>query len=170
MGSQPFNAPKDTSSRRILDALRAIVRELRMASASSEKQFGLSAAQLFVLHVLRDGRTCSLNDLADWTETDQSSVSVVVRKLVQKQLVLKRTCDEDRRRLEITLSAAGRKLAEAAPQPVQERLMARMSALSPEERDQLSKLLERLALQDQETPPMFFEEPKAKPRAARNRG
>jgi MarR family transcriptional regulator, organic hydroperoxide resistance regulator len=163
MGSQIINSPGTGDSRRILDSLRAIIRELRLASASYEKALGLSAAQLFVLHALRDRGPCSLGELADCTETDPSSVSVVVQKLEEKRLLVKRASKEDRRRLEIRLTPAGRRLARAAPQPVQEGLIGRIYALSEAEKGQLAGLLERLALADLEPPPMFFEERPAAP-------
>src|SRR5215217_2732988 len=63
--------------RAVLDAIRRIVRVLRVSSRAAEKQVGLSGAQLFVLHKLEDAPALSLNELADRTRTHQSSVSVV---------------------------------------------------------------------------------------------
>ncbi len=145
--------------RRVLDALRWIVRDLRLASASPGLPLGLSAAQMFVLHVLYRESGLSLGDLADRTVTDQSSVSVVVRKLHEKKLVVKRSAKEDGRRVEVSLSAAGRRIAEAAPRPMQEGLIARLSALAPAEQRRLRLLLERIAPKSAEAPPMFFDEP-----------
>src|SRR4051794_8130303 len=68
--------------RAIMDAIRRIVRVLRVSSRAAEKQVGLSGAQLFVLHKLADTPALSLNELADRTRTHQSSVSVVVQRLV----------------------------------------------------------------------------------------
>ena len=170
MGSQSNQTAGNAGPKRILDALRSIVRELRLASSSCEKQFGLSAAQLFVLQALRQWNYLSLGELAERTATDQSSVSVVVRKLEEKALVAKRISGEDRRRLEISLTPAGKVIAEAAPQPVQERLIGRISSLTGSEKLQLAALLERLVLADQEPPPMFFEEPSRGPKTGRKRG
>ncbi|WP_243303417.1 MarR family winged helix-turn-helix transcriptional regulator [Geothrix oryzisoli] len=148
----------DPTVRRVLDALRSIVRELRLASAATGKHHGLSSAQVFVLHVLgKDGRL-SLGELADATFTDQSSVSVVVRKLEEKQLVVKAVAGHDRRRLEISLSPEGRGLLQEAPPPVQDTLVRRMAALQANELLQLAGLLEALAPPSSEPPPMFFEE------------
>src|SRR5437763_1011424 len=62
--------------RSIMDAIRRIVRVLRVSSRACEKQVGLSGAQLFVLHKLEEAPALSLNQLADRTRTHQSSVSV----------------------------------------------------------------------------------------------
>lgn len=160
MGSQVKHPRPDPKARRILDALRSLVRELRLASVSSEKRFGLSAAQLFVLQALRDEPGLSLGELAERTATDQSSVSVVVRKLEAKKLVQKGVSGEDRRRLEISLTAAGKRLVVKAPPTVQELLIQRIAALSGKEKTQLAELLDRFALPGAEVQPMFFEDNK----------
>ena len=50
---------------RILDAIRCIVRGLRVSSKAVEKNLGLSGAQLFVLQKLEDATTLSVNELAE---------------------------------------------------------------------------------------------------------
>ena len=159
MGSQVILPTPDTDTRRVLDALRWIVRDLRVASASPGLPFGLSAAQMFVLHVLHREPRLSLGELADRTMTDQSSVSVVVRKLHEKKLVAKRTAKEDRRRMEVSLSATGRRLVEGSPEPFQSALIARLSALPPTDQRRLRRLLERIAPPGALAPPMFFDDP-----------
>src|SRR4051794_2583861 len=53
----------------ILDSIRRVVRVLRVSSRAAEKQVGLSAAQLFVLHTLADRPASSINELAELTRT-----------------------------------------------------------------------------------------------------
>ena len=160
----PTNSPNlappglDPDIRRVLDALRVLVRELRLASVSTEKRHGLSSAQAFVLHTLRGGGPLSLGAIAEATFTDPSSVSVVVRKLEERGLVVKGVSAEDRRRLEIDLSPEGRRVLEQAPLPVQDALIQRLEALGPAEVARLAGLLEALAPPEVEPPPMFFEE------------
>ena len=146
--------------RRVFDALRWIVRELRLAQNPGGPVAGLSAAQLFVLHVLREHGQQSVGELADQTATDPSSVSVVIRKLHLKGLVDKQPSVEDRRRLEVTLTAAGAKAAKHVGVPVQQLLMARLSGLKPAELTTLADLLVRVAPApgEAEAAPMFFQE------------
>lgn len=158
MGSQSKLPRADAATRRILQSLRAVVRDLRLASTSCEKRFGLSAAQLFVLQVLQEEPGLSLGEVAERTGTDQSSVSVVVRKLQEKQLVKKQASAEDARRLVIHPTAAGTRLAQSAPPAVQGQLIQRLAGLGARERAQLADLLERFAPADAEAQPMFFEE------------
>jgi len=158
MGSQPVSANLEPDTRRVFDALRWIVRELRLAR--NDGAAGLSAAQVFVLHMLKEKGPLSVGDLAVATATDPSSVSVVVRKLHQKGLVAKEAATEDRRRLRVTLTAPGAKALQAAGVPVQQTMLDRMARLEPDELRRLAVLLERVAPQaeDGHPAPMFFQE------------
>ena len=74
-------ATNDASAREMevaMNAVRSIVRALRMNTREIESKIGMSLAQLFVLQVLADRPARSLNELAERTATHQSSVSVVV--------------------------------------------------------------------------------------------
>ena len=158
MGSHTKHAAVAPDLRRVFDSLRWIVRALRLAQGAGGT--GLSAAQQFVLHVLAERGALSVGELAEGTATDPSSVSVVVRKLHEKGLVDKRPSPEDRRRLEVSLTREGVRLARQGTVPVQEVLMDRMAALRPEELAQLADLLARVAPVGSglEAPPMFFQE------------
>ena len=107
-------------SQRVLDAVRRLVRHLRVADRAAQSA-GLSSAQLFVLSELGKTPAISLGELAERTHTDQSSVSVVVTRLVDAGLVQRDRDGEDARRLELSLTRAGRKTLEKAPAVTQER-------------------------------------------------
>jgi len=154
--------------RGILNALRHIVRDLRLGAREAERSAGISGAQLFVLQTLASGHVSSLNDLADRTMTDPSSVSVVVRRLVDRKLVTRKVSKDDARRVELRLTASGKKRLTLSPEPTQAHLLASLRNMTPHE---LSALTEGLAALMREMgaqeagPPMFFEE--ASPRGAR---
>src|SRR5437763_4546401 len=92
---------------RSMDAVRAIVRALRLNTREIELKIGISLAQLFVLQQVAERPAESLNDLADRTATHQSSVSVVVRRLVDRGLVTRKSSTIDKRRVQIAATAAG---------------------------------------------------------------
>jgi len=160
---------RDPSSRRsaseetreILNSLRHIVRSLRVSSRNAEQRVGLSGAQLFVLQCLSRQSPCSVNELATATATDQSSVSVVVSRLVARGYVNRVSSKLDRRSVELSLSSAGRTLLLSAPEAAQDRLLAALSKLKKSELLVLSALLGRvveLAQVSSESPSLFFEE------------
>jgi DNA-binding MarR family transcriptional regulator len=124
---------RSESIRAVMDGLRKIVRDLRLTARDAERGAGISGAQLFVLQTLSESSASSLNDLADRTLTDQSSVSVVVKRLVEHKLVARKPSEEDGRRVELALTAAGRRLLARCPEPTQARLVAALKRLSPDE-------------------------------------
>jgi DNA-binding MarR family transcriptional regulator len=147
--------------RHALNSLRLIVRSLRVSSRNAEQQVGLSGAQLFVLQGLSRQGPCSVNDLAAYTATDQSSVSVVVSRLVARGHVKRAPSKRDRRRVELSLTPSGRALLAAAPEAAQERLLGALSRLERSELAALSALLSKtvqLAQVSRERPTLFFEE------------
>src|SRR3954468_13732349 len=79
-----------------LDAIRRIISVLRRSSRRAETEVGLGAAQLFVLQQLAAAPAGSINELAERTYTHQSSVSVVVRRLVKDGLVERQPASADR--------------------------------------------------------------------------
>lgn len=135
-------SPSDLTA--TLDAIRRIFRVLRLSSGRSEHDLGISSAQLFVLQQLAAAPAGSINELADRTYTHQSSVSVVVRRLVQQGLVARRRAADDGRRRELSLTTAGRRLIARAPVPAQVRLIAGLRGLPRKELAVLRRLLVRL--------------------------
>jgi DNA-binding MarR family transcriptional regulator len=128
----------------ILDALRSIVRELRLASREAEQRVGVHGAQLHALRQLAESPTMSLTELADRTHTDISSVSVVVSRLVENGLVTRKAADDDRRRLSLALTARGRSLLRRAPETGSSRLMRAAAHLSDREVHTLANSLGKL--------------------------
>jgi DNA-binding MarR family transcriptional regulator len=159
----------DPATRSVLDAIRHIVRALRESSRTAEQTVGVSAAQLFVLHRLSGAPALSLNELAERTLTHQSSVSIVVSKLVRRGLVARTRADADGRRVEIALTAAGRALLTRAPAAAQDRLIAGLALLGAGARRKLARSLGRLVdamALPARRPPMFFEPAPRKQRRA----
>jgi DNA-binding MarR family transcriptional regulator len=147
--------------RTALDAFRRIVQALRMSARGAEQRVGLSGAQLFALQQLATIPGASVNDLAARTFTHQSSVSVVVRRLVERRLVAKIAARDDRRRVRLALTDAGRAALRRSPEPIQHRLIAGIATLTNPQRRTLAEALAQVARTMVETrvaPPMFFEE------------
>ena len=146
---------------RSMDAVRSIVRALRINTRTVELQLGISLAQLFVLQQLADRPAFSLNELAERTATHQSSVSVVVRRLVERGYVSRVPSTTDRRRIAISVTPAGRELLVDAPPTVSNRLTTAFRQMSPVEQHALADLLERWVRSaniDLVAPPMLGDE------------
>jgi len=147
--------------RTTLDAFRRIVQALRTRGQTIAERTGLTPAQAFALQQLAGAPGTSVNDLAERTLTHQSSVSVVVQRLVGRRLVRKLPADEDRRRRRLALTPEGRRLIQRAPLAGQERLIAALRSLKPREQQALSRALTAVAdvmAPSARRPPMFFED------------
>src|SRR5262245_19623091 len=107
---------------RALDALRGIVRALRVSSHQAERRHDVSRPQLFVLQELATPAH-SIRELSRRTLTDPSSISVVVARLEARGFVERRRSPADARRSELSLTPEGRALARRAPPPIQVRLV-----------------------------------------------
>jgi DNA-binding MarR family transcriptional regulator len=143
-----------------MNDLRRIVRDLRLGAREAERSVGVTGAQLFVLQALAEGPAASLNELADRTHTDQSSVSVVARRLVERKLIARKPAAEDARRTELSLTAAGRRVLARSPEPTQARLVQALDRMPPADFASLVTGLRRLTVEmggDAASPPMFFD-------------
>lgn len=143
-----------------LDAIRRIVQTLRLSARSAERRLGVSGAQLFVLHTLAEAPADSLNDLAARTFTHQSSVSVVVDRLVRRRLVSRTRSPEDGRRVVLALTSAGRALLRSAPEVAQVRLIGALRGLPPRDCRALARILGRVVREmgALDLPALFFED------------
>ena len=146
----------------VMDGVRAVVRALRLNTRAIEKQLGISLAQLWVLQILSERPAESLNELAVATATHQSSVSVVVRRLVERSLVTRTTAHRDKRRVRIELTEAGRSLLRKAPPTVQMALVDGLRQLPHDHRTQLAELmrewLTKSGIDMRAAPPMLMED------------
>ncbi|MDI3283920.1 MarR family winged helix-turn-helix transcriptional regulator [Polyangium sp. 15x6] len=157
--SEP-ESTRDAEVTAALDALRHVVRALRLSSTAVEKAHGVSGAQLFVLGELATGKNFSIAELAARTATDPSSVSVVVGRLVERGLAVRRASPNDARRAEIAITPAGSALLNEAPAPIQRKLIAAITEMPEDERAALTRGLGRVAAAmgaPDGPPPMFFE-------------
>jgi DNA-binding MarR family transcriptional regulator len=153
-----------SDSQRILDSIRRLVRMLRVSDRQAQAELGVSGAQLFVLTELGKTPALSLNDLAARTLTDQSSVSVVVTRLVEAGLVTRDRDERDARRLVLHLTRSGRALLQHAPPVAQERLLAVFDRLPDAERkrfaDTFAEIVDNIGVDDGPAP-MLFEDDSA---------
>ena len=162
---------ENSDSARILDAIRRLVRHLRLADRAAQSELGISGAQLFVLAELGRTPSLSLNDVAARTRTDQSSVSVVVSRLVEAGLVTRDRDVRDARRLVLNLTKSGRAMLQRPPAVAQEQILGVIDRLAPAERkrfaDSFTALVDELGAEPGPAPMLFEEEERPRPRRAR---
>jgi len=154
---------------KVIDAIRSIVQSLRISGRAAEQHLGISSAQLYILQELAERPAQSINELAERTFTHQSSVSMVVSRLVEHRLVTRTAARADARRLSISLTPSGRALVRKAPNAAQTRLIEALRVLSRSELHALAGHLTTLTnVIGTQTDEDETEEPLLRPRVARH--
>ena len=128
---------------RAMGALREVIRAFNVATKKLERDHGLSGAQLETLEILDGNPGLSASDVALRSGTDQSTASVVVKRLAEAGYVDRRQQDNDRRRTQLTVTDDGKAALAKAPPSVTARLRDAFLRMASGERVVLTQLLER---------------------------
>ena len=146
---------------RCLNAVRSMMRALRVNSREIEGKIGMSLAQVFVLEELAKSPADSLGEIAARTATHQSSVSMVLKRLVAGGFVSRTAHPHDQRRLQFAITPSGSQMLLRTPKTIQARLIAALGTIAPADQSRLVRLLERwliIAEIDRVSPPMLLED------------
>ncbi|MEZ7495038.1 MarR family transcriptional regulator [Leeuwenhoekiella aequorea] len=114
--------------------------------ASLLKEFDLSVPQFNVLRILRGqkGKPASLACIQERMVDKNSNTTRLVDKLILKNLVLRKVCPENRRKIEITITEQGLDLLKTLDPVTKKSNADHTSALSTEELELLNNLLDKL--------------------------
>ena len=165
----PATARADAELSELLNRTVRLATLLNRSARDTREHVGLTGAQLFVVRLLAEAPAQSVNDLAARTGTHQSTVSVLVSRLVARGLVTRSTDAADARRVTLALTPAGRALTRKAPTPAYARLADALRRLPQRERRALAQSLSRLLDEMDEGAPAtgILEEPALQPRIVR---
>lgn len=139
------NSPDRDDVGAIIDALRVITHEIRLAGGAAEDRTGMTAAELGILRRLVAFGPMSLTKLAALKHKDISTVSVMVKRLVHEGFVARKVRVADRRGQTLALTARGRAAARRAPEPEVELVARAASELTAHEVERLADGLSKLA-------------------------
>jgi MarR family transcriptional regulator, organic hydroperoxide resistance regulator len=92
-------------------SVKAVQRELEHWINEAMRPLGITAAQADALVVIGSAEPISLKDLGDLLIAEAGHPSRLVERLVEAGLVARRPAAADRRRVELSLTARGRRLA-----------------------------------------------------------
>lgn len=120
-------------------------RVLEETSATALKEHGLTLPQFNILRILRGqkGNPATVKLLTERMLDKSSNASRLVDKLLEKKLVQRVSCPNDRRAVEVTITAAGLEIL-ARIDPVHKTWDAADPAFTEEDAKTLSDLLDRL--------------------------
>ena len=133
----------ETASAGVADELRALLGRL-LPEAGGEDDIGLSSTQRLVLTTVVDGEAMRLGALAERVGVSSATASRAVEALVVAGLVERVAAPDDRRAVQIDASRAGRAYVERRRRQVARKVAGALDGFSPDERDELLRLLQRL--------------------------
>lgn len=116
----------------------------RSASMRYKRQFNVSLWEWRTIAFLGATQTLSLNELAKAGNIDKGQVSLVVMGLVDRCLVLRKVDESDARKIQLSLTASGRRLYKELIHASDERNSAFLDCVTPEERQALDSVLAKL--------------------------
>ncbi|MCP5185471.1 MAG: MarR family transcriptional regulator [Pseudomonadales bacterium] len=129
----------------VLVALRKIIRATDINSRRLGRQTGLTTPQLVVLRAIASSGEPTVTEISHAVSLSQATVTTILQRLETQGLVIKARSKADKRRVNVRLSASGRKLQQSAPLPLQEEFTERFSRLQAWEQYQIVSCLERVA-------------------------
>jgi DNA-binding MarR family transcriptional regulator len=101
-------------------SVKALQREFERGSNELMKPLGLTGPQADALVVIGQAQPIALKDLGSLLIAEAGHPSRLVDRLVEAGLVERRAAEDDRRRVELKLTRAGRRLAQRAEKARQE--------------------------------------------------
>lgn len=130
-------------SRKVLVALMQAGNDVTEDINTTVQQFGLSIQQFNVLRILRGrkGEAASLECVTNEMIHRMSNTSRLVDRLIEKRLVTRKTCENNRRKVEIFITKNGLTMLEEI-EPVLEAIEKKLTkTLSETEKKQLFELI-----------------------------
>jgi DNA-binding MarR family transcriptional regulator len=120
------------------------VDSLYHSARAVESSTGLTNAQLAVLRLVARHGPLTVNEVTARMHAGQSAMSTLLARLAAAGLIRRSTAPDDRRRVLVSVTAAGRRKIRGSPRPPTERLLAAVDRLTPAEADRLADSLGRL--------------------------
>lgn len=135
----------EQNEERILNSLRRITRAIDIYSRKLNLLYGLTTPQLLCLDVLVKDGSMILKDLAKKINLGESTVNGIIDRLEAKHYVIRRRSSNDRRKVFLEVTPAGRDIITKTPPLPQDKLSASLSALSAAEQASMTNTLARVA-------------------------
>ncbi len=157
---QPNNTPhgettqsvRQNLTKEIIFAIRRLMQAGELYTKELNKKYHISAPQLNCLLTLYENGPLPPSRIANHIMVKSSTITGIVDRLEQKGLVARFRNSPDRRVITIELTDAGKKLAEHAPPPIQQKIVDGLKRLSEDDIKQivlgLTKLTDLLDFQD----------------------
>lgn len=134
----------DNYDDRILGSLRRIIRAVDLYSRYLALRYSLTGPQLVcVRHLLRHGPTAP-GTLARRISLSPATITGIIDRLEKRGLVTRERSTDDKRKVEIALTAEGMGLVKQMPPPLHETFSRRLGELPLEEQEEIDRVLAKI--------------------------
>ena len=128
-----------------LIALRQIQRRTEQASKRLASMVGLTPSQLLVMQILSERGEISAGEISKMTQLKHATITSLVDKLVSRSLLARRRCDQDKRRVWLSILPEGKAAITSAPDLLQDTFQLRFGQMPDWHQAMLVSALERVA-------------------------
>lgn len=142
-----------------MKSLRRIIRAVDLYSRKLVTQTGLSGPQLICLRQLAVFGPMQTSHLAEAVNLSSATVCGILDRLEERGLVLRERQPDDRRRVLVSLTAAGRSAVEQAPPALHDSFLFKLRALPADQqqriRNTLTNIVTMMAADDLDAAPIL---------------
>lgn len=129
----------------VLVALRRVIRATDMHSKQLVKTAKVTAPQLLLMQAIERQGNAIISKLAQEVSLSQATVTTIIDRLEKRELVFRQRSEQDKRKVHVHLTQAGRELLLAAPTALQHQFAQKFAALHDWEQSMILSALQRIA-------------------------
>ena len=138
-----MQVPPDDCAHEILEVIPLVMRVIR-SEMRQRRAEGLTVPQFRALLYVDRMPGTSLSEVAEYLGLTLPSTSALVDGLVTRELLLRQSDRQDRRRMTLNLTPEGKSQLEIAQEGTQRQLVERISGLSDAERSKIVEVMRLL--------------------------
>lgn len=127
-----------------LCGIRRVLRAAEFGSRELAKKSGLTPSQVVVLQIVYRREDCTPGDIADCAKVGMPTVTALVQRLEQAELVERVRDTNDGRRVTIQITDQGRRVLLSIPDILQDRFSSRFKSLEDWEQASIVAALARV--------------------------
>ncbi len=129
----------------MLISLRQIIRCTDLHSKKLVKHYGLTGPQLIIIKVIADEGEISVGKLAKIISLSQATVTNIVERLEQKEILSRMKTDNDKRRVMVRVTEKAHEIISKEPSLLDETFIGRYEKLQTWEQNMLLSSIQRIA-------------------------
>ncbi|MCE9533015.1 MAG: MarR family transcriptional regulator [Planctomycetes bacterium] len=139
--------PSDAKAKQLRESIRDVIRQFRCSdTALANQPHGeISFPEVHIIEFLGDRKPCMMRELAEYLLVAVNTVTSIVDKLEQKQLVRRERDETDRRIVMVQLTDKGREAYQGILEARLNACRAMLTPLNEDEQDIFMVLMRKIA-------------------------